>query len=159
MPLVLRLNPGEKIIINGVVIENTGGLAMLAIRNRGNILRQKDILQLEEAATPAMRVYYTLQCLYLFPDEAKVYTDALVQFMNDFEHAAPESKPIVDALRGRLDRGELYPGLKDAKRLIKFEWDLLGTTTERARQLLLGSDGPKRRARANEQETADSEFG
>ncbi|CAN0178039.1 unnamed protein product, partial [Phaeothamnion confervicola] len=87
-----------------------------------------------------MRVYYTLQCVYLFPDEAKVYSDALRQFLTDFELAAPGSKAITDGLRARLDKGELYPGLKDAKRLIKFEWDLLGTTTERARQLLMGSD-------------------
>jgi flagellar protein FlbT len=157
MPLVLRLNPGEKIIINGVVIENTGGLAMFAVRNRGNILRQKDILQLEEAATPAMRVYYTLQCIYLFPDEAKVYTDACVQFLNDFEAAAPASKPIIDTLRARIAKGELYPGLKDAKRLIKFEWDLLGKTTERARQLLAGSDGPKSRKNA-QQPAEDAEM-
>lgn len=148
MPLVLRLNPGEKIIINGVVIENTGGLAMFAVRNRGNILRQKDILQLEEAATPAMRVYYTLQCIYLFPDEAKVYTDACVQFLNDFEAAAPTSKPIIDTLRQRIEKLELYPAMKDAKRLIKFEWDLLGKTTERARQLLAGGDGSKSRKSA-----------
>lgn len=110
MPLVLRLNPAEKIIINGVVIENTGGLAMLAIRNRGNILRQKDILQLDEAATPALRVYYTLQCLYLFPDEIKAYSEALHQFMNDFEAAAPGSKPIIDAARaGREGRALSRP--------------------------------------------------
>jgi flagellar protein FlbT len=148
MPLVLRLNPAEKIIINGVVIENTGGLAMLAIRNRGNILRQKDILQLDEAATPALRVYYTLQCLYLFPDESKAYSEALHQFMNDFEQAAPGSKPIVDTLRARVEKGELYPGLKDAKRLIKFEWDLLGKTTEKARTLLQGTEGGKGKTRA-----------
>lgn len=148
MPLVLRLNPGEKIIINGVVIENTGGLAMFAVRNRGNILRQKDILQLEEAATPAMRVYYTLQCIYLFPDEAKVYTDACIQFLNDFESAAPTSKPIIDTLRQRIEKGELYPAMKDAKRLIKFEWELLGKTTERARQLLAGGEGGKGRKAA-----------
>ncbi|MBI1246187.1 MAG: flagellum biosynthesis protein FlbT [Alphaproteobacteria bacterium] len=157
MPLVLRLNPGEKIIINGVVIENTGGLSMLAIRNRGNILRQKDILQLEDAATPALRVYYTLQCVYLFPDEAKVYSDALRQFLNDFELADPTSKPIIDALRMRLDKGELYQGLKDAKRLVKYEWDLLGTTTERAKQLLLGSDGPKKRSKAGERIPEESD--
>ncbi len=150
MPLVLRLNPAEKIIINGVVIENTGGLAMLAIRNRGNILRQKDILQLDEAATPALRVYYTLQCLYLFPDEIKAYSEALHQFMNDFEQAAPASKPIIDALRARVEKGELYPGLKDAKRLIKFEWDLVGTTTEKGKTLLQGSEGKsKQRAMAD----------
>ena len=158
MPLVLRLNPGEKIIINGVVIENTGGLAMFAVRNRGNILRQKDILQLEEAATPAMRVYYTLQCIYLFPDEAKVYTDACVQFLSDFEAAAPTSKPIVDTLRQRIEKLELYPAMKDAKRLIKFEWDLLGKTTERARQLLAGGEGTKSRKMAPQMtDSANSE--
>lgn len=155
MPLVLRLNPAEKIIINGVVIENTGSLAMLAIRNRGNILRQKDILQLDEASTPALRVYYTLQCLYLFPDEAKAYSEALHQFMNDFEQAAPKSKPIIDALRARVEKGELYPGLKDAKRLIKFEWDLLGKTTEKARMLLQGTEPGKGKQHA----MADSDFG
>ncbi|MBL8807321.1 MAG: flagellar biosynthesis repressor FlbT [Rhodospirillales bacterium] len=159
MPLVLRLNPGEKIIINGVVIENTGGLSMLAIRNRGNILRQKDILQLEDAATPALRVYYTLQCVYLFPDEAKVYSDALRQFLNDFEAADPNSKPITDALRVRLDKGELYQGLKDAKRLVKYEWDLLGTTTERAKQLMLGNDGPRKRSKSGERVPEESDVG
>ncbi len=157
MPLVLRLNPGEKIIINGVVIENTGGLSMLAIRNRGNILRQKDILQLEDAATPALRVYYTLQCVYLFPEDGKAYSDALRQFLTDFELADPNSKAIVDALRMRLDKGELYQGLKDAKRLVKYEWDLLGTTTERGKQLLMGSDGPKRRSKSGERVPEESD--
>jgi hypothetical protein len=81
------------------------------------------------------------------------------QFLNDFEAADPASKPIIDALRQRLEKGELYQGLKDAKRLVKYEWDLLGTTTERAKQLLLGSDGPKKRGRAGERIPEESDVG
>ena len=39
---------GEKMIINAVVIENVGPTAKLLIRNRANILREKEILSEEE---------------------------------------------------------------------------------------------------------------
>ncbi|MFM8800520.1 MAG: hypothetical protein ACKOEE_08190, partial [Tagaea sp.] len=56
--------------------------------------------------------------------------------------------------RARVEKGELYPGLKDAKRLIKFEWDLLGKTTDKGRMLLQGSEPGKGKARA----AAEDEF-
>ena len=45
MALRITLEPGKKIIVNGAVIENTGGSATLKIHNKANILRGTEVLK------------------------------------------------------------------------------------------------------------------
>ena len=69
MALVVHLKKGAQIIVNGAVLENVTGRAIsLALKNDATILRGDDILSPDAAVTPASRVYYALQCAYLFKE-------------------------------------------------------------------------------------------
>jgi len=125
VPLLIKLAPGEKIVINGVVIENGGEHAVLRILNQANLLRARDILTFEEAVTPAKRVYYALQGLYLFPDNQKEYLDSAQTYISDFVAAAPSSRSLIDEITGHMNRGELYQMLKTAKKLVEYERRIL----------------------------------
>ena len=58
MPLKLSLKPGEKFVLNGAVVQNGDRRAALILQNKASVLREKDIMQAEEAVTPARRIYF-----------------------------------------------------------------------------------------------------
>jgi flagellar protein FlbT len=121
MPLKLSLRPNEKVIINGVVLENIDDNATILVHNQGQLLRSKDILTFEQATTPALRAYYAVQCLYLFPEKRELYWDSARQFLEDFAEAAPSTREIVDEIMRNLGENKVYQGLKLVKRLIEHE--------------------------------------
>lgn len=124
MPLKITLAPEEKIIVNGVVIANSGGPATLAVLNQAQILRGKDILASEDATTPATRVYYVLQCLYLFPERAADYQAAAEGFLADYAAAAPSGAAIVREITTQLAKRQIYPALKAARKLLAHEKEI-----------------------------------
>jgi flagellar protein FlbT len=125
VPLLIKLAPGEKIVINGVVVENGGDHTTLRILNQAHVLRAKDILTFDEANSPAKRVYYALQCLYLFPDHQEQYLDSARQFIDDFAKAVPSSGPLITEIIDHLKRSDSYQMLKVAKKLVEYERRIL----------------------------------
>src|SRR5579872_3769334 len=74
MPLSINLKPGEKLIVNGVVLQNAHHQATkLLVHNEAALLREKDIMTEEAATTPARRIYFAVQCHYLFPEKTSFY--------------------------------------------------------------------------------------
>jgi flagellar protein FlbT len=65
MPLKLSLKPGEKLVINGAVVENGDRRATLVLQNKASVLREKDIMQQADANTPARRIYFPVMMMYL----------------------------------------------------------------------------------------------
>ena len=60
--LILKLAPGERVLINGAVVENGDRRARIAIRSpNANILRLKEAIHPEAVATPVSRVCYAIQ--------------------------------------------------------------------------------------------------
>jgi len=60
--LVLKLSPGERVLINGAVIENGDRRSRLAIMTpNAHILRLRDAIHPEQANTPVRRVCYIAQ--------------------------------------------------------------------------------------------------
>lgn len=60
--LVLKLGPGERILINGAVIENGDRRTRLNIVSpHANILRLKDAIHPDDVTTPVRRVCYLAQ--------------------------------------------------------------------------------------------------
>jgi flagellar protein FlbT len=125
VPLLIKLTPGEKIVVNGVVIENGGEHAVLRVLNQAHLLRARDILTFDEATTPARRVYYALQCLYLFPDNQKEYLESAQAYISEFLEAVPSSRGLVDEITECLSQGEMYQMLKAAKKLVEYERRIL----------------------------------
>ena len=121
MPLKLSLAKGEKFIVNGAVIRNDGDHGDLVFENQAQILRQKDILTAETAATPASRVYFALQCAYLFPERAETYLSTCKELLGDYLEAAPSAQEIGSEILAKVDAGQLYQGLKSCTQLIHHE--------------------------------------
>ena len=125
MPLAINLRPNERLIVNGVVIQNSAAGAKLLIHNNAAVLREKDIITAEGANTPARRVYFAIQCKYLFPDKEATYLPLVHQFIEEFEAAAPSTAEITQEIRRQLGAGQLYQALKSAKQLIAREQEIL----------------------------------
>ena len=78
MALKLSLKPGERFVVNGAVLQNGDRRAVLLLQNKASILREKDIIQPEEANSPAKRIYFLIMMMYLAPAEANKYYDEFV---------------------------------------------------------------------------------
>ncbi|MEQ8504087.1 MAG: flagellar biosynthesis repressor FlbT [Rhodospirillales bacterium] len=123
MPLKLDFKAGEKLVLNGAVVENVGSNAKLLIHNDSAIIREKEILSQAESNTPAARVYFALQCAYMFPRHEAEYLENFRQYLQDYVAAAPTSKEIADEILKYVDEIKLYRALKATQKLIRHEAD------------------------------------
>jgi flagellar protein FlbT len=125
MPLTINLKPHERLIVNGCVIENSGPVAKLLVHNNAALLREKDIVIEEQATTPALRIYFAIQCQYLFPDKADIFLPIIYRFLTEFEEAAPSTTPMVQEIRRLVEAEQFYRALKAARPLIAREQEIL----------------------------------
>src|SRR5512138_471170 len=95
MPLKLSLKPGEKFVINGAVLTNGEKRATLIVQNKACLLREKDIMQPEEANTPARRIYLPIMMLYLDPDGGDQYYDDFALRMTEFMGAIENREALA----------------------------------------------------------------
>lgn len=125
MALKISLKSGERIIINGAVIVNGGDRAQFVLQNRANVLREKDIINEQQANTPARRVYFSVQLLHLFPEREKVHQENFNRFLQQFAEAAPSAMPIVLDIGQLVLSGDSYAALKRCRELIRYEEEVL----------------------------------
>ncbi|MGB3864699.1 MAG: flagellar biosynthesis repressor FlbT [Xanthobacteraceae bacterium] len=125
MALKVELRPHERIIIGACVITNTDQRAKLLIEgDRVPILREKDILTPETADTPAKLIYLSVQLMYLAPDPM-AHHPTYFNLIKDVISAAPSSWPFIEAINNYILNGDLYHALKEARKLIAHEAELL----------------------------------
>ena len=82
MPLKLSLKPGEKFVLNGAVVQNGDRRCSLVLQNKASVLREKDILQLDEAKTPSRRIYFPVMMMYIDEAAAERQYDEFLRRMN-----------------------------------------------------------------------------
>jgi flagellar biosynthesis repressor protein FlbT len=125
MPLTINLKARERLIVNGVVIENAGQPARILVHNNAALLREKDILTEAQATTPARRIYFAIQCEYLFPGKEALFLPIIYEFLRQFAEAAPSTAALVSEIHEFVDGRELYRALKSARQLIQREQEIL----------------------------------
>ena len=128
MSLKVELKPGEKLIIGNCVVTNSEQRTRLFIDGKAPILREKDILTPDTADSPAKRIYFAVQLMYIDDDVERLRTDYF-KLINDIVTTAPSTTPIVDQINNEILTGELYKALKAAKKLIQYEQELLAHAT------------------------------
>ncbi len=106
-------------------MENGGEAAMLVFHNHADIMRRKEIMQESDALSPSRRVYYALQCAYIFEQKRASYLEIFERYLCEYEKAAPSSAPIAENLRASLEINKIYLALKECRKLIKHESDIL----------------------------------
>ena len=125
MALKVELKPHERIIIGACVITNTDQRARLLIDGDNiPILREKDILTPETADTPAKLVYLAVQLMYISPDP-QVNHSIYFNLVREIVSAAPSAWPIIEGINNFILNGDLYHALKEAKKLVAYEKQLL----------------------------------
>ena len=124
MSLKVELKPGERLIVGDCLITNGEQRARLFIDGRTPILREKDIMSAASADSPARRIYFAVQLMYLDDDIERIREDYF-NLVSDIVRAAPSTLPFVDEINYEILTGSLYKALKAAKLLIQYEQDLL----------------------------------
>lgn len=128
MALRVELKPSERIIIGDCVVTNDDQRTRLLIEGTAPILREKDIMTPEAADTPAKRIYLAVQLMYMSKD-ARAHHDIYFSLVRDIVQAAPSTWPYIESINNLILTGELYKALKEAKKLIAYERDLLTHAT------------------------------
>ncbi|MDX1737648.1 MAG: flagellar biosynthesis repressor FlbT, partial [Alphaproteobacteria bacterium] len=95
------------------------------IHNRVDILRRKEVMSEADAVSPARRVYYALQCAYLFENDRNEYLTLASELIADYVGAAPSSRDIVNSIEEKLREEKYYDALKNTLDLIDHETERL----------------------------------
>ena len=130
MPLRVELKPKERVIIGTAVIRNGDQRTRFFIEGEAPILREKDILTPESADTPAKRIYLAVQLMYL-KGEISDHHEVYFPLVKDFLAAVPRATPIIADVNNLLLTGEFYKALKEVKKLIAFEEEVLSNVEGR----------------------------
>ena len=124
MALKVELKPFERIVIGESVITNSETRTTFLIEGEAPILREKDILTGTAADTPVKRLYLCVQMMYLEKDIPK-YQDLYMEFVKDLLQAVPSFRKEIEAASKLILSGSLYGSLKEIRKLIKREEELL----------------------------------
>lgn len=127
MALKLSLKPSEKFVVNGAVIANGERRSSLIIHNKAAILRERDIMQEEEANTPARRVYFPIMLMYLDEDGYDQYYEQFVARITELMDAI--QTPAILELCVQISKDVMaknyYRAVMNCKKVIAFEEELL----------------------------------
>ena len=131
MALKVELKPNERILIGESVITNCDQRSWLVIEGTSPILREKDILTAPRADTPAKRIYLAVQLMYTSKDP-RAHHEVYFALVRDVLAAAPSAWPHIESINNQILTGNLYKALKEAKKLIAYEEELLANAKRSA---------------------------
>ncbi len=118
--LKIELKPNERVMLGDCVVTNTDQRTRLVIEGAVPILREKDIMTLSSANSPAKRIYLAVQFMYLAKQPRDNYA-LYLRLVREMLKAAPGAKLFIDRINNRILTGELYKALKEARKLIAYE--------------------------------------
>jgi flagellar protein FlbT len=131
--LVLKLGPHERVMVNGVVMENGDRRTRINILTPdANVLRLRDAIHPSEANTPVRRVAYIAQLVLAGeadPEEGRR------QVMRGIEQLSqvfvdPESRGHLSAATEAVAEGRFYQALKALRNLLPRETRLLAVRND-----------------------------
>jgi flagellar protein FlbT len=128
MPLKLSLKPGEKFVLNGAVVQNGDRRGVLLLQNKASVLREKDIMQAEEANTPSRRIYFPVMMMYLDEQNAGGWHEEFVRRLQEFMGAISNPQVLAECVNvsKHVMQREYYKALVLCRKLIEYEDERLG---------------------------------
>ena len=94
------------------------------IDGQAPILREKDILTAATADSPAKRIYLAVQLMYISRDPT-AHHQIYFELVRNVLRAAPSTWPMIESINNHILIGELYKALRQAKKLIAYEAELI----------------------------------
>jgi flagellar protein FlbT len=129
--LVLKLKAGERVMINGAVLENADRRAKITVLTPNcQILRLKDAIRPEERETPVRRVLYILQLMIAGEAEIAAGTEQVLTGISQLEAVFSDETSRVHLLEARnsVASGAFYPALRALRALLPLEETLLAAS-------------------------------
>lgn len=113
--LLLKLPTGDRIVLNGAVLENAGRGARLRILTPDTqLLRLRDAVDPNDTATPVGRLAHAIQLMLIgevSPSTSLAPTlDALAALRHAF--IAADDRDRIDDIRHHLESGRFYQALR-----------------------------------------------
>ena len=115
-------------IIGGAVVTNGDSRTQLIIENKVPLLREKDILSEQEANSPARRIYFVIQLMYVDEENLMTHHQLYWNLVEALVQAAPSVVNLVDQISEHILFGRYYQALKIAKQLIEYEEEVMNAT-------------------------------
>ena len=128
MPLKLSLKPGERFVLNGAVVQNGDRRGTLVLQNKASVLREKDIMQADEADSPAKRIYFPVMMMYLEEASADKFYDEFVRRLTEFMSVVKNPDILAECVSAskHVMAREYYKALLAARKIIDYEEQRLG---------------------------------
>ena len=125
--LVLKLKPNEKVLVNGILLQNGSRAARIRVRTGDvSILRSRDAITQDEANTPLKRLYYIAQLALAGEADASEAAQQINDGIDQLEDVF--SKMSVDELtraRKAAKAGKFFIVMRAVKKLFPVEQTLL----------------------------------
>lgn len=126
MGLKLKLNPNERLIVNGCILRNHGHRRLeIEIENRADVLRSSEMLDAESAKTPVSRLCYKVQIALVSTAERKKLLPEITERLAQLRSAIPSQKDELVEIEGLVADGEFYAASRRLQALIPYEARLL----------------------------------
>lgn len=128
--LRINLRDNERVIVNGSVLRANGRVS-LYVENESAILRDRDVMQPDEADTPAKRLYFACMLAYIHPERAKDHLQTIAELAGELYAVLvkPELRQnSLDMLRFASD-GQFYRALMECRKIIHYEAEVLSRGT------------------------------
>jgi flagellar protein FlbT len=134
VPLKLTLKPDERIVINGCVIRNSNRRQTLTIESRNvDVVRGKDLLGPDEAATPVARVYYLIQTALIRADLREKHVPEIQSQLAILATVfGPGNVSHVFEAANYVSQSDFYRAMSELRPLLAHEKVLLEASTRRA---------------------------
>lgn len=126
--LVLKLRPGERILVNGVVMENGDRRAKLNILTaNAHVLRLRDAIHPDEANTPVRRVCYIAQMILAGEAEPAAGRRQLLSGIEQLSQVFTDadSRSQLNLATDNVVASRFYPALKSLRGLLAREQRLM----------------------------------
>jgi flagellar protein FlbT len=116
--LVLKLRPNEKMLVNGVVLQNGRRPARLCVKTAGvSILRLRDALHPDEAKTPARRLYYIAQLALAEEADPRVAAVEILEGLKALAFLYPDRRALIEATESAARQGKFFVAMRALRRL------------------------------------------
>jgi flagellar protein FlbT len=127
MPLKIDLKAGEKFIINGAVVSVGKDGRSLVLETDAMLLRDRDVMQAEDADTPAKRIYFHIMLMYIDPDNRAIYEPVYESLSNTLAQATTLEpvRTALDYIRKDVANSNFYRALKTCRGIIAVETEIL----------------------------------
>jgi len=129
--LVLKLAPNERILLNGLMIENGPKKARMTLHSDGaHVLRLRDALHPDQVTGPVSIAYHVAQLAVAGQTDPQNALDDLRLRLDDLSRAF-ENTWAFDAVanaRRALEDSNFYKAMRELGPLLPLERDLLGET-------------------------------